>query len=75
MKSFLLFLLVLPALLFAADPIEKHPEWDQQYSKLIREANDRTAIHDRSCRSSAGPPTKFQHPRRCLATLPARPII
>jgi hypothetical protein len=30
-------LLFLPALLFGAEPIEKHPEWDQDYSKKIRE--------------------------------------
>ena len=36
MKYFLLFLL-LPGLLFGAEPIEKHPEWDQDYSKKIRE--------------------------------------
>ena len=36
MKWFAFFLLI-PALLFAAEPIEKHPEWDQDYSKKIRE--------------------------------------
>src|SRR5918996_5408897 len=36
MKYFFLFLL-LPGLLFGVEPIEKHPEWDQNYSKKIRE--------------------------------------
>jgi hypothetical protein len=36
MKYFWIILLF-PALLFAAEPIEKHPEWDQDYSKQIRE--------------------------------------
>jgi hypothetical protein len=38
MKSFLLFLLLFPALVLATDPVEQHSEWDQQYSTLIREA-------------------------------------
>lgn len=42
MKSFLLLLLLFPALLFATDPVEQHPEWDQQYSNLIREATTGT---------------------------------
>lgn len=38
MKLFLASLLLIPSLLFAAsEPIEKHPEWDQEYSKKIRE--------------------------------------
>src|SRR5262245_16559320 len=38
MRSFLSALLLIPSLLFAAsEPIEKHPEWDQEYSKKIRE--------------------------------------
>jgi len=36
MKWFWL-LLFIPAFLFAAESIEKHPEWDQGYSKKIRE--------------------------------------
>jgi hypothetical protein len=36
MKYLFLFLL-LPAFLFGAEPIEKHPEWDQDYTKKIRE--------------------------------------
>ena len=38
MKALVIFCLLLPAILFAAsEPIEKHPEWDQDYSKKIRE--------------------------------------
>src|SRR5262249_45522546 len=33
----LLFLLLIPSLLLAAEPIDKHPEWDQDYSAKIRE--------------------------------------
>jgi hypothetical protein len=36
MKWVALFLLF-PGFLFGAEPIEKHPEWDQEYSKKIRE--------------------------------------
>ncbi len=36
MKWFALLSLI-PCLLFAAEPIEQHPEWDQEYSAKIRE--------------------------------------
>jgi hypothetical protein len=37
MKLIFAILLLIPSMLFALEPVEKHPEWDQDYSKKIRE--------------------------------------
>jgi hypothetical protein len=37
MKVFLLIILLLPGCLFATDAMENHPDWDQEYTKKIRE--------------------------------------
>jgi len=37
MKLILAILFLIPSMLFALEPVEKHPEWDQDYSKKIRE--------------------------------------
>jgi hypothetical protein len=37
MKAFLFMIFFLPGLLFAADSMENHPDWDQEYTKKIRE--------------------------------------
>ena len=37
MKFAILLSLLLPAFLFAAEPIDKHPEWDAGYTQKIRE--------------------------------------
>lgn len=37
MKKILFILLLIPGIIFAAEPVDKHPEWDADYTQKIRE--------------------------------------